>query len=83
MPIHTPNFDAILAAAAGPFADEAEREDLRRRFLCGLDNPRRRTGAPLSLGASYPEGHPLAAGRDQRLLKSDECFPDFQLISET
>ena len=66
-----PDFDAILAAA-DPFADEAEREDLRRRFLCGPDNPRRKTGAPLSLDASYPEGHPLAPPDDQHLLKSDE-----------
>jgi hypothetical protein len=58
-----PDLDAIVATAAGPGADDAARAALRAEFLCGPDNPRRKTGTPLALDAPYPDGHPLA-GRD-------------------
>lgn len=58
------DLDAIVARAAGPFADDAERENLRREFLCGPDTPRRRTGTPLALDAPYPDGHPFLYRRD-------------------
>ena len=55
-----PDLDRIVATAAGPVADDAERSALRAEFLCGPGNPRRKTGTPLALDAPYPEGHPLA-----------------------
>jgi uncharacterized protein YjbI with pentapeptide repeats len=58
------DLDAIIARAAGSFADDADRENLRREFLCGPGNPRRRTGTPLALDAPYPPGHPFLARRD-------------------
>ncbi len=36
------------------------RQAIRAEFLCGPDNPRRKTGTPLALDAPYPESHPLA-----------------------
>jgi uncharacterized protein YjbI with pentapeptide repeats len=58
-----PDLDQIIATAAGPFADDADRAALRAEFLCSPDNPRRKTGTPLALDAPYPEGHSLA-GRE-------------------
>lgn len=54
------DFDRIVATAAGKFARDDQREALRAEFLCGPDNPRRKTGTPLALDAPYPAGHPLA-----------------------
>lgn len=56
-----PNFDAIIATVAGPLADDAARAALRAQFLCGPDNPRRKTGTQLAADAPYPPGHPLVS----------------------
>lgn len=53
------DFDAMIATAAGHDAPESEREALRRQFVCGPGNPRRKTGTPWPVEAPRPEGHPL------------------------
>jgi hypothetical protein len=58
-----PEFERIVATAAGFMAPDFVRAALRAEFVCGPGNPRRKTGTPLALDAPYPEGHPLA-GRD-------------------
>jgi hypothetical protein len=54
-------FDELVATAAGRFAVEADRVAVRAGLLCGPRNPLRKTGTPLTLDASYPLNHPLAA----------------------
>jgi len=56
----SPGLYALLDRVA-PFEDA--RVQLIAEWLCGPDNPRRKTGTPLALDAPYPDGHPLA-GRD-------------------
>lgn len=56
-------FDAIVATAAGPSADDADRAQLRQEFLC-QHRPRRQVGTPLPLDAPYPPGHPFLARTD-------------------
>ena len=51
--------EIVVETAAGPFASDAFRAELRRQFLCGPDNPRVKTGTPWPLDAPRPEGHPL------------------------
>ena len=53
------DIDAIVARAAGFFASDAYRAELRRQFVCGPGNPRVKTGTPWPLDAPRPEGHPL------------------------
>ncbi len=53
-----PGLDAIVTTAAGRFADDADRAELRRQFLCGRHAPIR-IGTPLPVDAPRPPGHPL------------------------
>jgi hypothetical protein len=50
-------FDALVARVAE--LTGGNPDSIRAEFLCGPDNPRRKTGTPWPLDKPRPEGHPL------------------------
>jgi hypothetical protein len=50
-------FDALVARVAERTGGDPD--SIRAEFLCGPDNPRRKTGTPWPLDEPRPEGHPL------------------------
>jgi hypothetical protein len=50
-------FDALVARVAERTGGDPD--SIRAEFLCGPDNPRRKTGTPWPLDKPRPEGHPL------------------------